>query len=180
MRMWMLPGECLCNKHLGGEYSEIFKHRHNFVKHHKIDGRIFPVVQIEPSSMANRVEELRKEAHKRHLNYNAVYEIPDISYLPENIRNAKVDLEISKKDLGERCPDCKKRIEKYYSPIGEVGDIISWKFDDTDNVPEYLKNTEWSADIAMVDEKERHYGVYATYGQDLIDFDKCTLRKIIK
>jgi hypothetical protein len=109
--MWMINPKLLCNRHLGGEYSEIFKHRHNFVKKHNINGRIFPIVQIEPSSMLERVEELRKEAIERGLKYHAKYEMPDITYLSDEVRNAKVDLEISKKDLINRCPKCKKRIE---------------------------------------------------------------------
>jgi len=56
--------------------------------------------------------------------------------------------------------------------IGKVGDRIQW---------EYKGNT-YLADIAMVNNKDREYGVYMSYGQDLISFDKCTLinRNIIK
>lgn len=114
MRMWMIPAECLCNKHLGGEYAEIFKHRHNFVKRHNISGRIFPIVQIEPENMSRRVEELRLEALNRKLNFKAQYIQPDLSYLPDNQRYAKVDITISIRDLIERCPKCKEKIEKYY------------------------------------------------------------------
>lgn len=114
MRMWMLPPACLCKKHLGGEYSEIFKHKHNFVKRHSMTGRVKPVVLIEPESMADRVEELREEALKRGYNYKAQYEQPDLSYLSNEIRFAKVDLKKSIEDLSGRCPDCKNRIEKYY------------------------------------------------------------------
>ena len=57
--------------------------------------------------------------------------------------------------------------------IAKVGDKIKWSFDDSVHVPEYLKNQTFVADVAMVNEIEKHYGVYAEYGQDLIDFDQC-------
>lgn len=58
--------------------------------------------------------------------------------------------------------------------IAKVGDKIKWSFGNK-NVPKFLKGKEFIADVAMVDENERHYGVYADYGQDLIDFDKCEI-----
>jgi hypothetical protein len=110
--MWMIKPELLCNKHLLGEHGEIHKHRHNFVKKHNISGRIYPVVQIEPSSMKKRHDEVAKEMLKRKMNHQSDYKQPNISYLKEDLRNAKVDLEKSIKDLIERCEDCKKRILK--------------------------------------------------------------------
>ena len=112
MRMWMISPGLLCNKHLIGEHGEIHKHRHNFVKKHNISGRIKPIVQIEPESMYSRVEELRKEAIKRNLKYKAIYNQPDLTYLSDDLRYAKVDLSISKKDLCERCAECKILIKR--------------------------------------------------------------------
>jgi hypothetical protein len=108
MRMWMINPKLLCNKHLLGEYAEIFKHRHNFVKQYSIKGRIG---QIEPLKMANRVEELRKEGIERGFNMKAIYIIPDLSYLSDEELNSKVDTNKSIQDLLNRCPECKKRIE---------------------------------------------------------------------
>jgi len=108
----MIDPELLCNKHLLGEHGEIHKHRHNFVKKHNINGRIIPVVQIEPSSMKKRHDEVAKEMIKRCMNHKSDYIQPDISYLREDLRNAKVDIQISKIDLIERCEECKKRINK--------------------------------------------------------------------
>lgn len=110
MRMWMINPELLCNKHLLGEHGEIHKHRHNFVKKHNISGRIHPVVQIEPSSMKVRHDELAKEMLKRNMNHKSDYEQPDISYLSDNLRLAKVDTNISKSDLIQRCEECRKNI----------------------------------------------------------------------
>lgn len=112
MRMWMIKPELLCNKHLLGEHGEIHKHRHNFVKKHKINGRIFPVVQIEPSSMKKRHDDVAEEMIKRGMNHKSEYTQPDISYLSDEIKNAKVDTNISIADLIERCDECKNKIIK--------------------------------------------------------------------
>lgn len=110
MRMWMLPPETMCQKHLLGEHGEIHKHRHNFVKHHSIAGRLSPVVQIEPASMQSRHDELASEMLLRGMNHQSPYEQPDISYLPKDQQNAKVDRDKSINDLKLRCVECAKRI----------------------------------------------------------------------
>lgn len=53
--------------------------------------------------------------------------------------------------------------------IAEIGDTISWEFDNT--------GKKYSAQVAMVDFEEKHYGVYTDYGQDLIDFDHATIER---
>lgn len=93
----------MCVRHRVGEHGEIHKFRHNFVKQHSITGRISPIVQIEPNSMKKRHDELAK-----FLNHKSEYIQPDLSYLKDEERYAKVDIEISIRDLKERCPDCRK------------------------------------------------------------------------
>jgi len=105
MRTWMVNPKLMCKKHIVGEHGEIHKHRHNFEKGHSITGRIYPVVQIEPKAMKARHDELAK-----YLNHKSPYEQPDISYLPDDEQNAKVDIEVSLKELCRRCPDCRKKI----------------------------------------------------------------------
>jgi len=112
MRMWKLPPEFLCQKHLLGEHGEIHKHRHNFEKHHKMTGRIFPVVLIEPANMQTRHDELVKEMLARGYNHQSPYIQPDISYLPENEQNARANLEYNLEDLMNRCPERRQRIEE--------------------------------------------------------------------
>jgi hypothetical protein len=106
----MIPPRYLCNKHLVAEHGEIHKFRHNFVKRHSIKGRIFPTVQIEPASMKLRHDELVLEMEKRSMNHHSPYELPDISYLPPDQRYAKVDIDISFRDLGYRCCACRERM----------------------------------------------------------------------
>ena len=109
MRMWMCPTEVLCRKHLLGEHGEIHKHRHNFVKKHSISGRVFPKVQVEPESMQLRHDALVEEMISRGYNHQSPYEMPDISYLPSGVKDAKVNIGEAIKDLIERCPDCSLR-----------------------------------------------------------------------
>jgi hypothetical protein len=61
--------------------------------------------------------------------------------------------------------------------IAEIGDTISWTFDDTPTESEMFRGKTFSAKVAMVDVEERHYGVYADYGQDLIPFDHATIQR---
>ena len=109
MRMWGIDPSLLCKQHLLGEHGEIHKHRHNFVKKHKITKRISPVVQIEPENMQKRHDQLALEMIKRGYNHNSPYEQPDISYLKPEERYAKIDKNISINDLIDRCPECTKK-----------------------------------------------------------------------
>ena len=106
MRMWMVDPKLLCRKHLLGEHGEIHKFRHNFVKQHRMNGRMG---QIEPHNMSIRHDQLAQEMLDRGYNHNSPYEQPDISYLPIML----VDKQHSISDLSKRCPECKKRIEEY-------------------------------------------------------------------
>lgn len=112
MRMWMIDPKLLCNKHLLGEHGEIHKHRHNFVKHHSITGRIAPKVQIEPASMRSRHDELAEEMGRRGMRHKSPYKQPDLGYLPERFREAKVDQMVSMNDLIVRCEECRKLISE--------------------------------------------------------------------
>ncbi len=105
MRMWMIDPKFLCRKHLLGEHGEIHKFRHNFVKKHKMNGRIG---QIEPHMMEKRHEELVIEMKKRGYKHNSPYKQPNIEYLPKML----VDKNKSIKDLIERCDECEKRINE--------------------------------------------------------------------
>lgn len=122
MRMWMINPKWLCRKHLLGEYGEIHKHRHNFVKHHSIAKRVSPVVQVEPLAMYARHDALAAEMVRRGYNHNSLYEMPDLSYLPKAHREVKVDVYLSIKDLIDRCPECKKRFEMLES--GRIDDLL--------------------------------------------------------
>lgn len=102
MRMWMLPPETLCRRHLLGEHGEIHKFRHNFEKRHNMARRLSPVVQIVPHRMQDRHDALAAEMARRGYNHQSPYTQPDVSHLPE----VTADLDYNRHDLGARCPDC--------------------------------------------------------------------------
>lgn len=108
----MINPKMLCNKHLIGEHGEIHKHRHIFVKRYSIKGRIFPIVQIEPLLMEYRHNKLAEEMENRGISHNSPYTQPDISYLYPLERFAKVDINVSIKELKRRCEKCKELIKK--------------------------------------------------------------------
>jgi hypothetical protein len=51
----------------------------------------------------------------------------------------------------------------------KIGDKIRWTFNSTSS--ELFRGKTFEAEVAMVDVVEKHYGVYAVYGQDLIPFE---------
>jgi 7-cyano-7-deazaguanine synthase in queuosine biosynthesis len=122
--MWMLNPKLLCRKHLLGAHCELHKFRPSFVKHHSIDGRLTPVVQIEPASMKRRHDELAAEMVRRGYNHKSPYEQPDLSYLPKEQREAKVDRIHSLADLCGRCPDCRERIRNAFEGISKNLEIL--------------------------------------------------------
>lgn len=108
----MIDPKLLCDQHLLGEHSEIHKHRHVFVKRQSISGRV-KNKQIEPKAMKSRHDELMIEMILRGMNHNSPYEMPNITYLSNEERNCKVDMEFNILDLGSRCEDCRKRMEDF-------------------------------------------------------------------
>ena len=119
MRMWGISPIFLCRKHLLGSHSEIHKHRHNFEKHHNIDGRLKPIVQIEPQNMKKSHDELVIEMLKRGYKHQSPYQQPDLSYLPKEYLEAEIDIEYNIKDLSDRCPECRKLLKNYSLLLGK-------------------------------------------------------------
>lgn len=106
----MINPVMLCRNHFLGEHNEIHKHRHNFVKGHSIKGRVEPEVQIEPLSMQKRHDRLVSDFDRRGYNHKSPYEQPDLSYLPENHRTAKIDVFKSMCLLMDKCDECRELI----------------------------------------------------------------------
>lgn len=104
MRMWMVDPIILCKSHLLGEHGEIHKHRHNFVKGHRIEGRRG---QIEPESMQQRHDILAEEMLRRGYNHKSPYKQPDLSKY--DLTNFKVNVDDALNDLLDRCENCKLR-----------------------------------------------------------------------
>lgn len=113
MRMWMVPPACMCDKHLLGEHGELHKHLHNFRKHHSMTGRIAENC-CEPASYKERHDALAAEMLHRKMNHRSPLEQPDISYLPEDERTARVNMFANLKLLLERCPGCRAKTAVHY------------------------------------------------------------------
>ena len=109
MRMWMINPKQMCNKHLLGEHGELHKFLHNWVKKHKIDGRIAGNA-IEPISYKTRHDELAEEMINRGMNHKSPIEQPDFSYLSVEQQLFRVNIDDSHQLLCERCVQCKNRI----------------------------------------------------------------------
>lgn len=59
--------------------------------------------------------------------------------------------------------------------IAEEGDTIEWSFEDVDKVPKIFRGKTYQAKVALVSMEDKHYGVYATYGMDYVDFESVTI-----
>lgn len=106
MRMWMVDPQILCKQHLMGEYREHFAIAGSM----RLKRNIFGYIRnnlIEPKSIQQRYNSLRSEMISR--GYKPVKEFisPDISYLPKQVQNYKVDADSALVDLLSRCTDCK-------------------------------------------------------------------------
>lgn len=109
MRMWMLPPDQLCRRHLLGEHGEIHKFRHSFEKRHNMAGRLAPVVQIAPQHMQARHDALAAEMVRRGFCHQSPYLQPDVSHLPA----VEVDIDYNRADLSARCAECAQLLETY-------------------------------------------------------------------
>lgn len=108
MRMWMVPPELMCKKHLIGEHGELHKFLHNWQKRHSVAGRVADN-QMEPLSYKERHDALAEEMLRRGGNHKSPLEQPDFSYLPKEHREFKVDVEKNLNLLIGRCDECHKR-----------------------------------------------------------------------
>lgn len=108
MRMWMVPVQYMCRKHLLGEH----------VEHHMLVGSIHKGLSmagfvannlLEPRSILVRHYVIAKEMERRGYNHKSPLLSVDLSGLPEEHVLAMVDADASLADLISRCPDCKAR-----------------------------------------------------------------------
>jgi len=96
----------LCDQHLLGEHSEYHKHLWCWKRKFRIDGRIAGNA-IEPMSYKSRHDSLETEMLRRGMKPKSPLEQPDFSYLSEEQRNVKVDVELARELLLGRCEKCR-------------------------------------------------------------------------
>jgi len=107
----MVDPVLLCKKHLGGEHYEMHKHLWVFRKGYKVSGRFHPTVQIQFQGYVERHDLLAREIERRGGKHNSpLVDVPDFETIYPQYWNRLVDVELSKIDLCERCPDCRERI----------------------------------------------------------------------
>lgn len=106
MRTWEpIPAKNLCRKHLIGVHGEIHKFRHMFVKKANMSG--YKGI-VEFKNMKRRHDEIAKEMLKRGYKHNSPYEMPDLSYMPNELRFLECDAVRTYSDLFLRCKECKQ------------------------------------------------------------------------
>lgn len=107
MRMWMVDPKLLCRKHLLGEHVECHMFVGTINKSITIKGYVNKGL-VEVHNIRNRHNVLAEEIRNRGYDHK--------SPLPEfkSWKEGSIDIESNLKELSRRCPECKKRIERYY------------------------------------------------------------------
>jgi hypothetical protein len=120
--MWMINPKLLCDKHLIAEHGEIHKHLPSFRKRNRIDGRFYPVVQIQLWNLPERHDDLAEEMLHRGMNHKSpLLDVPDLKKLYPTFYYKNVDPEVSIIDLQNRCNKCARRIRRYYeNAVGQT------------------------------------------------------------
>lgn len=95
----------MCNKHLLGEHGELHKFLHNWVKQHRVDGRLAGNA-MEPGAYKLRHDVLAAEMLRRGMNHQSPLEQPDFSYLSSEQQGFKVDVAANQDLLASRCAAC--------------------------------------------------------------------------
>lgn len=109
MRMWMLPPEMLCRKHLLGEHVECHMLLGCLQKGKSIQGFIDKGL-VEVHHLEERHLRLASEMVSRGYNHNSPF--PPMEELePLLYRAGKVDVARSAEELSRRCKDCAKLID---------------------------------------------------------------------
>lgn len=109
MRMWQVNPKILCQKHLCGEWREIFTCA-GIIKYKKSVEGYFKSNCLEPLSITTRHDELKAEMLRR--GYKAKDEwtyTDDMSNHLGEKKNIKIDRVDALNRLLTRCPECKKR-----------------------------------------------------------------------
>jgi len=110
-REFKINPKYMCDVHLKGEHYEL----HVFVGLLKLRRQVSEYVKgnmLEISTLKERHDELVRELQTRFKNFNhdSPLEVPDVSYLPKEIINHKIDSKANLKFLVKKCKKC---LEKY-------------------------------------------------------------------
>ena len=106
MRMWMVPPEVMCRKHLLGEHVEIHMMVGSLRRGRSIAGHL-ERKQLEPCAAQQRHSALAAELRRR--GYRHVSPLPGHGQLTAMQRAVKVDAAWSLIELRRRCAECADR-----------------------------------------------------------------------
>ena len=111
MRMWMVPPEILCRKHLLGEHVEMHMFLAHLNKKRGIQGYLKNNC-LEPRSIFQRHEDLAQELTNRGYNHKSPMREEDFGIvveLPPECQYWQINREENLNNLLERCPLCRSR-----------------------------------------------------------------------
>ena len=113
MRMWMLPPETMCRKHLVGEHVELHMLLGSLRRGKNIDGFLAGKL-VDPRRMFRRHEELVLEMERRGYRHASPLDEAECETLARRYgrTGTEIDAEANAAELARRCPECAKRLRR--------------------------------------------------------------------
>lgn len=103
MRMWNIPPEKLCQKHLCGEHLEMHMFVGTIKRGNRIDGYVRNKL-VDTRNIQRRHDELAAEMLRRGYNHKSPMDYEDM------LSQGEIDVEFNRADLMARCPECRARL----------------------------------------------------------------------
>ena len=113
MRMWMLPPETMCRKHLLGEHVELHMLLGSLRRGKNIDGFLAGKL-VDPRRMFRRHEELVLEMERRGYRHASPLDEAECETLARRYgrTGTGIDAGANAAELARRCPECAKRLRR--------------------------------------------------------------------
>lgn len=111
MRMWMLPPESLCRRHLLGEHVELHMLLGAMRRGTNLRGFLEGGL-IDPRRLYERHEQLAREMERRGYHHRSPLDEAKCRAAARRYEgtHARVDAEANARELKRRCPDCARRL----------------------------------------------------------------------
>jgi hypothetical protein len=110
MRMWMVDPATMCDRHLLGEHAEIHMAIGTIAKGRSVAGRVEHGL-LEPASFRTRHDALAAEMVGRGFRHDSPLPDYDLSGLPAEVREHRVDVAAAERELRSRCRRCGPRAD---------------------------------------------------------------------
>ena len=111
MRMWMLPPESLCRRHLLGEHVELHMLLGAMKRGKNLRGFLEGGL-ADPRRLYERHEQLAREMERRGYRHRSPMDEAECRAAARRYgcAQARVDPEANARELQRRCPDCARRL----------------------------------------------------------------------